>query len=127
MNAEELQENMYHCVCYYISENKEDDFLKFDLIDHGDGKGAIINKWFYDFPKPTNEKLMTYTVQEVKDYFDSINEIDDIDNYRFHKTTTQKLNKIPKTKIKNGDCVFNQSTGKIQIYINGQWRNVLLE
>jgi hypothetical protein len=110
------------CVPTFFSANWVE---KKDPDESGILSSLEICKWDHPSVQPTNEQLMTYTVEEVKcAYRCNVDHVINIKLYAYHKISTNERDMIPSNRLSNGDSIFNTDIKVVQVYIDSEWKTL---
>ncbi len=133
-----LQGNYAAVLSYYMNQNgglvgEVDQWVEWDSFPNP--KAGQVNEpnnflkitsWKHPSPKPTNEQMMRYRIEDVLQTEDDDSKAKIVSYCSFMKCDTKQRDRLPVKRLTNGDCIFNTTSKSLQIFIDSKWKNVQL-
>jgi hypothetical protein len=132
MNRTDLNDNfiptiLYHC--FVITGLFNYNITAIDVGEWGydEYSNLYIVSWFLLNPtQPSIEDLLTYTVSNVTNFYNSYYSLpDDIKNSQpFNRLTQTQIDSIPTAKLVSGYLIYNTTSSYVQIWSGSAWVNI---
>jgi hypothetical protein len=132
MTPDELQQNFFSAVLYYVSVNGDSTLYNTDLSNLGTYDSDPITGYYYmttwvptGYPMPANSDMEAYSVADVTNFFNSYyawpSGIKSLNQQAFYQLSNAQISATVVDSTFTGYIVYNTDSQKLVRYTGSTW------